>query len=444
MVAMTPPETRYAKAGDAHIAYQVVGEGPIDLLFVPSWFSHLELLWEGPQEEKVLSRLASFSRLILFDPRGTGMSDPVPLDEPLTLEQRVDDILAVMDAAGSTCAAVFGAAYGTPVAAVFAASHPQRASALALYNGSARLTRAKDYPMGAPEEIVAAISDRISATWGRTGSLDWLPAVDDRLRDWLPRYQRSALSPGAAAVLYRWNMHIDVRDVLPSINVPTLVIHRADNPLVRADHGRYLAEHIPGARYHEIPGIDQLWFVEDTTPVLDAVEEFFTGKVSAPVTDRVLATVLFTDIVRSTEIAADVGDDRWRDTLEAHEALVRRQLDRFTGKLIKTTGDGILATFDGPARAIRCATAIRDAVRSLGLQVRAGLHTGEIELIGSDVAGIGVNIAARVMSLAGDGEVLVSSTVQDLVVGSGISFEDRGTHELKGIPGAWRLAAVGH
>jgi class 3 adenylate cyclase len=301
---------------------------------------------------------------------------------------------------------------------------------------------ADGYPIGASPAVVDVACERIRSSWGRPGGLDWLPGADDRLKEWLPRYQRSALSPGAAVALYRMVLETDVRDVLPTIRVPTLVVHRAGNPIVPADHGRYIAEHIPDARYHEVPGVDQLWFVEDTTPVLDAIEEFLTGRVTAPTTDRVLATVLFTDIVRSTEVAAEQGDERWRDTLAAHEALVRRQLDRFNGKLIKTTGDGVLATFDGPARGIRCALAIRDAVRSLGLEVRAGLHTGEIELVGSDVAGIGVNIAARVMSLAGTSEVLASSTVQDLVVGSGIVFEDRGSHELKGIPGSWRLSAV--
>jgi pimeloyl-ACP methyl ester carboxylesterase len=442
MGPMTSPETKYAKAGDLHIAYQVVGDGPIDLLFVPSWFSHLELLWQGPHEERVLSRLASFSRLIVFDPRGTGMSDPVPLAEPPMLEERMDDILAVLHAAGSTCAAVFGAAYGGQLAALFAASHPERVSALALYNASARLVRADDYPIGAPRDIADTLAARIGETWGRPGGLDALPGINDRLKEWLPRYQRSALSPGAAAALYRALLDTDVRDVLPSVRVPTLVVHRKDNFLTPISHGRYLAEHIPGARFVEVPGSDHLWFAEDTTPVLDAVEEFFTGEVRPPSTDRVLATVLFTDIVRSTEIAAEVGDERWRHTLGQHEGLVRRQLDRFNGRLIKTTGDGILATFDGPARGIRAAVAIRDGVRSLGLSVRTGLHTGEIELIGSDVAGIGVNIAARVMSLAATDEVLVSSTVQDLVVGSGITFAERGPHELKGIPGTWRLAAV--
>jgi class 3 adenylate cyclase len=439
---MTPPETRYAKAGDLHIAYQVVGDGPIDLLFVPSWFSHLELLWQGPHEERVLSRLASFSRLILFDPRGTGMSDPVPLAQPPTLELRIDDILAVMQAAGSTCAAVFGAAYGGQLAALFAASHPERVSALALYNASARLVHADDYPIGAARALADKLVANIGETWGRPGSLDSLPGIDDRLKEWLPRYQRSALSPGAAVALYRALLDTDVRDVLPSVRAPTLVVHRKDNFLTPISHGRYLAEHIPGARFVEVPGSDHLWFTEDTTPVLDVVEEFFTGEIRPPSTDRVLATVLFTDIVRSTEIAAEAGDASWRRTLESHEALVRRQLERFNGRLIKTTGDGVLATFDGPARAIRAAVAIRDGVRSLGLSVRTGLHTGEIELLGTDVAGLGVNIAARVMSLARTDEVLVSSTVQDLVVGSGITFEDRGTCELKGIPGSWRLSAV--
>ena len=439
---MPLPETQYARSGDLHIAYQVVGDGPLDLLFIPSWFGHVELMWEEPQVERVLERLASFSRLVVFDHRGTGMSDPVPLSDPPTLEERMDDVCAVLDAAGCERPAVFGATVGGPLAMTFAACHPDRTSALVLYNASARYALADDYPIGTDLSGIDPFVEAIRASWGRPGTADFLPGASDRLRTWLPLFQRRAISPGAAAQTWRQSLLIDVRDVLPTIACPTLVLHRRDNPLVAVAHGRYIADHIPGSRFVDVPGADVLWFVEDTTSVLEEVEEFLTGMRSAPSTDRVLATVLFTDIVRSTEITADLGDERWRDTLEAHERLVDRQLERFNGKLIKTTGDGILATFDGPARAIRAAVAIRDGVRSLGVEVRVGLHTGEIELLGEDVAGIAVNLASRVMSLAESGEVLVSSTVKDLVVGSGIEFEDRGAHELKGIPGTWRLSAV--
>jgi class 3 adenylate cyclase/pimeloyl-ACP methyl ester carboxylesterase len=434
--------TKYAKAGDLHIAYQVVGDGPIDLVFVPSWFSHVEMQWQEPAIARVLDRLASFSRLIVFDHRGGGLSDPVPLSDPPTLEERMDDVSAVLDAVGSGCAAILGATLGGPLAALFAATYPGRTSAIVLHNTAARYTQTDDYPYGATAEVFEVWSEELGKHWGRPGSVDWIVG-DERLQAWLPTYMRSAMSPGAAAANYRRAAQVDIRDVLPSISVPTLVLHRRDNVLVPTAHGRYLAEHIPGARFVELPGSDSVWFIDDPVPMLDVVEEFITGMPpTAPPRDRVLATVLFTDIVRSTEIAAEVGDTRWRDTLEAHGTLAARQVERYQGKLIKTTGDGILATFDGPTRAIRCAAAVRDAARSLGLEIRAGLHTGEIELVGSDIAGIGVNIASRVSSLAGAGEVLVSSTVKDLVVGSRIAFEDRGTHTLKGVPGHWRVSLV--
>ncbi len=444
---MTPPATMYAKAGDLHIAYQVVGDGPIDLVFVPSWFSHVEVMWQEPLIESLFQSLAAFSRLIIFDARGTGMSDPVPLSDPPTLEERMDDVLAVMNAAGSDRAAIFGAAMGSQLAAVFAASHPERACGIVLFNASARYMADDDYDIGADPEVLRGVGRGFADLWGRqeAGPL-WARSAAggavDRLRTWIPTYMRLAMSPGAASALYSMNLEVDIRAVLPSIAVPTLVMHRTNNSLVSTKHGRYVADHIRGSRYVESPGTDSAWFMDDMTPVVAEIEEFLTGARQAQATDRVLATVMFTDIVRSTEIAAEAGDKSWRDTLAAHDALVGRQLQRFQGRLIKTTGDGVLATFDGPARAIRCAVAISEAVRNLGLEVRAGLHTGEIEVVGEDVAGIGVNLAARVMSEAQANEVLVSSTVQDLVVGSAIAFEDRGPHELKGIPGTWRLAVV--
>ena len=437
------PETHYARSGDLHIAYQVVGEGPGDLVLVPSWFSHLEVMWQEPLIERLLQGLASFSRLILFDQRGTGMSDPVPLGNPPTLEERADDIRAVMAAAGSERTAVVGATLGAQLGAVFAACHPELVSALVLYNTSARYVRNDDYPIGAAPEFIELAVEMLSRFWGTPDPASpWLAGANERLRNSVAYYQRMAMSPGAAAALYRANLLVDIRDVLPTIRVPTLVIHARDNRLVPPEHGRFLADHIPDARYVEVPSTDIGWFMDDMLPALGEIAEFLGGALPPAEPHRVLATVLFTDLVRSTETAAAQGDRTWRDVLDVHGAMLHRQVERYNGRVVKTTGDGILATFDGPARAIRSAVAIRDAVRRLGLEARAGLHTGEIELLEDDVAGIAVHIAARVMGLAGAGEVFVSSTVRDLVAGSGIAFKDRGVRTLKGVPGAWRVFAV--
>jgi class 3 adenylate cyclase/pimeloyl-ACP methyl ester carboxylesterase len=439
----TRPETQYAKSGDVHIAYQVLGEGPLDLVFVPGAVSHLELAWEEPLFTHFLQRLASFSRLICLDKRGTGMSDRVA--GIATLEQRMDDVRAVMDAAGSTRAALFGVSEGGPMSVLFAATYPERVSALILYGALVKGVRSPDFPWAPTLEQRERSLEGIEQRWGRVSNLGIrAPSVadDERFVQWWLGYQRLAASPGAVVALRRMNAEIDVRHVLPAIGVPTLVLHRAEDRDIPVEVGRYLAEHIPGAKYVELPGVDHFPFVGDADALLDEIEEFLTGVRPVAEPDRVLATVLFTDIVRSTERAAELGDRRWRDLLESHYAVVRRELGRFRGREVKTAGDGFLATFDGPARAIRCACAITDSVRPLGLQIRAGLHTGECELMGDDVGGIAVHIGARVAAGAEPGEVLVSSTVKDLVAGSGIRFVDRGAHTLKGVPGEWRLFGV--
>jgi class 3 adenylate cyclase/alpha-beta hydrolase superfamily lysophospholipase len=439
-----PPETRYAKSGDLHIAYQVVGEGPLDLVLVHGWVSHIEHAWDYPPFAHCLMRLASFARLIHFDKRGTGLSDRVA--ELPSLEQRMDDLRAVMDAAGSEQAVLFGYSEGGPMAALFAATYPGRTAALIMYASYARRVRAPDYPWGpTPEERLAEL-DSIEQWWGRPGGQVATRAPshadDPRYREWFATYLRRSASPGAALALARMNLEIDVRPVLPAIRVPTLILHRVGERELPVAGARYLATWIPGARYVELPGDDHSLWAGDSDAIIDEVEEFVTGVRPAPEPDRVLATVLFTDIVGSTQRAAALGDRRWRELLDAHHAAVRRELARFRGREVKTTGDGFLAAFDGPARAVRCAAAIRDAVRQLGIEIRAGLHTGEVELLGDDVGGIAVHIGARVAAEAGPGEVLVSSTVKDLVAGSGLEFDDRGARALKGVPGEWRLFAV--
>jgi class 3 adenylate cyclase len=411
----------------------------------PPFVSHVEHYWEDPLVSRFLGRLASFSRLILFDKRGTGLSDRVPPDRLPTLEQRMDDVRAVLDAAGSARAALFGPSEGGPMSALFAATYPQRTSALVLYGTFASTIRDAAYPWAMDPEERRKVIEAIPDHWGQGTYADLLApslAGDERFRSWWARLERLGASPGAAMALRRMNGQIDVRSTLSAIRVPTLVLHRTGDLDTSIEEGRYLAAHIPGARFVDLPGADHLPWAGDQDVLLDEVEEFLTGTRPAAEPDRVLATVLFTDIVASTERAAELGDRRWRDLLFSHHAIVRRELERFRGRQVKTVGDGVLATFDGPARAVRCACAIRDGVRGLGLSLRAGLHTGECELIGDDVGGIAVHIGARVAATARSGEVLVSSTVKDLVVGSGIAFADRGSHRLKGVPGSWRLFAV--
>jgi pimeloyl-ACP methyl ester carboxylesterase len=441
-----PPETRYARSGDVNIAYQVLGDGPLDLVLVLGWVQSFDPGWEIEPIRRFYERLASFSRLILFDKRGTGLSDRVALDDLPTLETRMDDMRAVMDAVGSERAAVLGHSEGGAMCALFAATYPERTQALVMVGSPARTRWAEDYPLGATDEELEEFERSIGESWGvdliRLLLRDMAPSIadDEELVQAHMRAAARAASPSAAAALTRMSAQIDVRHILPAIRVPTLVLHRSDEIL--ADASRYVGERIPGAMVVELPGSDHMPWLGDQDRALDEIEEFLTGVRPHPALDRVLATVLFTDIVGSTELAVDLGDRRWRDLLERHNTLVRRELGRFRGRELNTAGDGFLATFDGPARAIACAASIRDEARVLGLQIRFGLHTGELELHGSDIRGIAVHTGARVVSKAGPGEVLASSTVKDLVAGSGLEFEDRGSHELKGVPGEWRLYAV--
>ena len=437
------PETQYAKSGDVHIAYQVTGRGPLDLVMVPGFVSHLEYQWEDPRSTRYLERLASFSRLIRFDKRGTGLSDRTGNIAPL--EERMDDVRAVMDAVGSERAAVMGFSEGGPMCALFAATYPERTSALIMYGSLARIAWAPDPPWGRTIEEHENRLRAVEQAWGTGSSIErFAPSLanDSSYRNWVAGYERASASPGAVLTLIRMNWEVDARHVLPMIRVPALVLHRTGDRAVRVEEGRYIAEHLTGARLVELPGDDHLPWVGDVDAIVDEVEEFLTGVRHHAEADRVLATVLFSDIVGSTERAAALGDRKWRDLLEGYYALARRELTRFRGREVDTAGDGFFAAFDGPARAIRCAEAISKGVRSLGIEVRAGLHTGECEVIGNKVGGIAVHIGARVASLAQAGEVLVSNTVKDLVAGSGIAFEDRGTQSLKGVPGEWRLFAV--
>jgi class 3 adenylate cyclase len=435
------PETRYARSGDVNIAYQVSGGGPFDLMLVQGFVSHLDVDWDEPGTAHFLRRLGSFSRLIRFDKRGTGLSDrPGGLPD---LETRMDDVRAVMDAVGSEQAALLGYSEGGPMCCLFAATYPERTSALVLYGAYAkRQDPDGDYPWAATSAERRAYADEIERNWGVDADLGAMaPTADSAMRAWWAKRARAAASPGAARDLILMNSEIDVRPVLPTIRVPTLVLHRTGDRDSRVDEGRYIADHIAGARFVELPGEDHIVSI-DPDEILDEVQEFLTGARPVPETERVLATVLFTDIVASTERAAGLGDRRWRELLERHNVVVRHELDRFRGREVDTAGDGFLATFDGPARAIRCARAIVAGMGGLGLELRAGLHTGECELMGDKVTGVAVHTGARVAALAQPGEILVSSTVKDLVAGSGLEFDDRGTHALRGIPGDWRLYAV--
>jgi pimeloyl-ACP methyl ester carboxylesterase len=440
---MQQPETRYTRSGDVNIAYQVAGDGPLDLVYVPGWISNVELNWDEPAHAHVLERLARFSRLILFDKRGTGLSDPVPLDRLPPLEERMDDVRAVLDAVDSQRAAVFGFSEGGLMSMLFAATYPERVTALALYGTFAKRIWSPDYPWAPKPDARAREIAELERNWASRMDLDQLaPSESDAFKQRLATYFRRSASPGAAVALMRMNTEIDVRDVVPSIQAPTLVMHRINDRDVKVEEGRWIASQIPDARYVELPGDSHTLWAGNTDEIVDELEEFLTGTRSPRESDRVLATVLFTDIVGSTERAARLGDARWREMLAAHHAIVRRELERYRGREVDTAGDGFFATFDGPARAIRCACAIRDGVRAVDLQVRAGVHTGECELVDGKVGGIAVHIGARVSSLAAPGEVLVSSTVKDLVAGSGIEFKDRGEQPLKGIADAWRLLEV--
>lgn len=435
------PPVRYAKADDGvHIAYQVFGDGPEDIVMVPGFISHLELAWEDEPMAAALRRLGSFARVVMFDKRGTGMSDrPERLPD---VDRRMLDIEAVMDAAGLERAALIGISEGGTMAILYAATHPERTQALVLLNAYGRFVSGADYPIGVPVEALNAFIQYVEPDWGTGVGLNgWAPSIadDQRARDWFGRVQRLASSPGAAMELLGVLAGMDVRAALPLVHAPTLVVVRKDDRMVPAALGEYVAEHIDGARLLELPGTDHFWWTEDTRQLLDEVQEFLTGAPAVTEPDRVLASVLFTDIVDSTRRAVELGDDGWRDVLDRHDALAERQVVRNGGRIIKTTGDGILATFDGPGRSVRCALALAREAEGLGIQLRAGVHTGEVELRGNDIAGLGVNIAARIEALAGPGEVLVSRTVTDLVTGSGLEFGDRGEHELKGVPGRWQV-----
>ena len=433
---MQQPVTRYAKSGDVHIAYQTFGEGPVNLVLAPPWVSNIENYWDEPDFARWLERLGSYARVVMFDKRGTGMSDRVAALPGL--DERMDDLRAAMDAAGMKRAAVMGISEGGSLAALFAATYPDRCDALVLYGSFARFAKT--------QEALAQFLGYIDQAWGTGGSLPlYAPSCgsDPAFQRWWGRFERLGASPAAATELMRMNSQIDISNIVPTVRVPTLVIHRTEDVTVNVEAGRFLAEHIPGARYLELPGKDHIPFVGDNAgEIADAIQEFLTGSRGSVEIDRVLATVLFTDIVGSTEKAAALGDSRWRKLLDDHHVTIRRNLTRFRGREVKTTGDGIFATFDGPARGVRCACAIAEEIRPLGIDVRAGLHTGECEMMGDDVGGIAVHIGARVASLAGAGEVLVSRTVKDLVAGSGLRFADRGSRTLKGVPGDWQIYAV--
>jgi len=436
------PAVQYARSGDVDIAYQVVGDGPRALVFVQGWVSNIEYFWREPTLARFLRRLASFSRLILFDKRGTGLSDRVAIDELPTLEQRMDDVRAVMDAAGAEHAALLGISEGGPMCILFAATYPQRTDALVMIGAYARRLWAPDYACGATPEEYERFLDSIREGWGGPVGIEVrAPSMldDDQFRARWATYLRMSASPGAAYALTQMNAEIDVRHALPAVGVPTLIVHRLGDQSLPVEGSRYMADRIRGAKLVELPGDDHLPWVGDQDEILDEVEGFLTGVRRGADPDRVLATVLFTDVVRSTERAVELGDKRWSGLLASHHMAVRHELARWRGTEIDTTGDGFLATFDGPARAVRCACAARDAVHEVGLDIRAGLHTGEYEIFGSTIAGLTVHTGARIAALAGTGEILVSSAVKDLVAGSGLEFEDRGEHELKGVPDRWRL-----
>ena len=441
------PATKFARLGNDRVGYQVLGDGPIDLVFITGMSSHIDLRWEEPLNEYFLHRLASFSRLILFDRRGTGVSDPVPFDHLPTWEEWADDMRIVFDAVGCERAAIMAWLDGGPMAMLFAATYPERTAALVLAHTAARYVRADDYPHGFAPDVAEQLLHIVEELWGTDEFVSIaVPSrsSDEGFRQRYARYLRAAARPREAAAQLRNLLSADVRHVLPLIRCPTLVLNRTGYRLVTTDHARYLAEHIPDATLVDLPGTDGVLVTEHAGDVLDRIEEFLSGLVGGSVPDRALATVLFTDIVNSTDLAISMGDRRWKAVLETHDEITRDQVARFQGRFIESTGDGVLATFDRPGRAIRAAEAIQESIRALGIDVRAGLHAGEVELRegGHRVGGIAVHIAARVMAIAAPGEILVSSTVKDLVAGSGIEFRDGGMHDLKGVPDAWRLFAI--
>ena len=441
------PETRYAHSGGVNIAYQVFGQGAFDLVYVPGFISNIEMMWENPRIVRIFERLGSFARVITFDKRGTGLSDRVS-GYP-TIEQRMDDVRAVMDAAGCESAALFGASEGAGMCIVFAATYPERTRALVTYGGFAKRMRSSDYPWAPTLESRMAAADKIEREgWNDTMSDEELALLapslkeDPELLRWFTTNRRRSASPGGAAQVLRMNTLIDVRAVLPSIRVPTLVLQAMGDRDVDVRDGRYLADHIPNAKYVELPSGDHLWWVSHHDEIVGEVQEFLTGTRPSVDADRFLATALFTDIVGGTARAAHVGDRAWRDIIERHHAVVREELVRHRGVEQDTAGDGFYATFDGPARAVRCALAVRERLRSIGLEIRAGAHTGECQRVAGKVGGIATIIGARIREIAAPGEVLASATVRDLTAGSGLRFDDRGMHQLKGIPGEWHVFAA--
>ena len=437
------PEIRYAKNGEIHIAYMIYGEGPNDLVWVPGFASHIELVQEHPFAAKGRQRLGKFARVIAFDKRGTGLSDRGHAVAPL--EDYANDVGIVMDDAGVERAAVLGISEGGSIAALFAAMFPERVSALIIYGGWPRIVQAPDFPIGIPSDMLAQFIDYLAGNWGTPVGLDrFAPSIKDdpEMQEWWARYRRLSASPSDVRAMLQMYSTLDVRDILPTIRVPTLVLHRKGDEVAPVEAGRYLADHIPGARYVELEGTDHMMWTQTPDQIVGEIEEFLTGARQAPELTRKLSTVLFTDIVGSTETAAGMGDKAWRELLQRHDAMIRRALESSSGREIKSTGDGFLAIFDGPSAAIRSAEAIRGGASGLGLTVRAGVHTGEIELMGDDIGGLAVHIARRVGDLAGSDEIWVSGTVPGVAVGSGIEFEERGTHSLKGVPGDWSLFSV--
>ena len=437
------PRTQYAKCGDLDIAFQVTGEGPIDLVYVPGWVSNLDYDWEYPNYARVFERLGSFARLIRFDKRGTGLSER-GIGFP-TLEQRMEDVRAVMDAVGSERAALIGTSEGGNMCTLFAATYPERTVALILYGCFAKGIWAPDYPWAATREELDSELAAVARDWGGPFDLrDGAPSLaqDESTREWFAAYLRNSASPKAAISIWDWNAEIDVRSILPTIHVPTLVLHRSDDRWQKVEEGRYLAEHIPGAKFVELPGEDHVIWAGDHTQLLDEIEEFLTGTRPSPASERVLLTVLYTDIVGSTSIVNEIGDHRWKELLQRHDDNVRNELRRHEGIEVNTTGDGFLAAFAGPTRAIQCAIAIRDRLAELDLKIRAGVHTGECERRGEDLSGIAMHLASRLLDHAQPGNVVASRTVKDLVVGSGITFKEQGEVTLRDIPGTWQLFSV--
>jgi class 3 adenylate cyclase len=439
---MAPVETRYADTSGGKVAYQVVGRSPNVLVFFPDWLENIEVIWEEPRFERFLNELAAFCRLILFDKRGTGMSDRG--SQIFTLEQRMHDVQAILDEIGSERAALFGVSEGGPMSLLYAATYPERTAALVLYGSYAKRSWAPDYPFGWKPEQWERVLGNIEHNWGTlqgTSIAMWAPSLMKKpdAAERLASYFRSAASPGAAAAIMKMNREIDVRNILPTIRTPTLILHRTADRVSEVGHARYLAQHIADAKLIELPGIDHVYWTEGGEAIVDHIEQFLTGQRQTRQPERVLATVMFADIAKSTEHAARIGDNQWRALLERFYLKVRDVLQQYRGREINTSGDGFLTTFDGPARAVRCAMAIREQVRALGLEVRCGLHTGECEIVADDLAGIAVHTGARIVGLAAPGEILVSQTLRDLVAGSGLTFENFGVHVLKGVPGEWHL-----